>query len=86
MSKVIVGLPKNMDGTEGEQAQKVRTKVTEIQNQFPELEIIFEDERLTSEAASEKLKAQGIKIDKENKHLIDMHAAAIILEQHFSNH
>lgn len=84
IEKIIVGLPKNMDGTEGEQAQKTRAFVKELEKSLSPIELIFEDERLTSEAATERIKEQGIKITQHNKEIIDMHAAAIILEQYIN--
>lgn len=85
IAKLIIGLPKNMDGSEGERVDITKRIAQHIQESFPELKIIFEDERLTSRVAEEQLKDQGIKINKSNKHLIDMQAAAILLEQHFGN-
>lgn len=85
VKKVIIGIPKNMDGSEGDQAIKTKNIANDIRNDFPKLELVLEDERLTSEAALERLASQGIKINQKNKHLVDMHAAAIILEQYLSH-
>lgn len=86
IKKLVVGLPKNMDGTEGEQAKLVRQIAeTVFFNLFDpsQTEMIFEDEKLTSEAATAKLKEEGIHISKDNKELVDSYAAALILEQYF---
>lgn len=85
IDKFIVGLPKNMDGCEGDQAAKTRKFAESIKANFPSIELSFEDERLTSQAASEMIKAKGIKIGQHNKELIDSYAAAVILEQYFEN-
>ena len=84
VSKFVVGLPKNMDGTIGDQAIKTKNYAQEIAIEFPEIEIVFEDERLTSEAAAEILKGKGMKINEKNRDMIDMYAAAVILEQHLA--
>jgi len=82
ITKFVLGLPKNMDGTIGDQAIKTKNYAQEIAKEFPHVEIVFEDERLTSEAAAEILKGKGLKINEKNRDMIDMYAAAVILEQH----
>ena len=79
VKKIIVGLPINMDGTQGFQAQDCKAFAEKITG----YEIIFEDERLTSDAAEENLRNK--KIDyKKNKGLVDIESACIILEQYLS--
>ncbi|GFR35750.1 putative pre-16S rRNA nuclease [Thermobrachium celere] len=54
VEKIVVGLPKNMNGTLGPQSEKVLNfceKLKEVCN----LEIILEDERLTTVAAERML-------------------------------
>lgn len=86
IKKIIIGLPKNMDNTEGTQSVKVREHAKSIKDKYPSAEIIFEDEKLTSEEATAIIKDRGIHLSKANKDLVDMYAAAIILEQYFSRH
>lgn len=74
---VVIGLPKNMDGTEGEQAQKVRAFAEQLSKEL-RLPLHFEDERLSTFTAIENLVERGIKTGK-NRDLVDMEAAAIIL-------
>jgi putative Holliday junction resolvase len=75
---IVVGLPKNMDGTEGEQAAKVRSFAKKLVRET-RLEVHFEDERLSSFSAIENLVARGVDTGR-NRDLIDMEAAAIILK------
>ncbi len=85
ITKLIIGLPINMDNTEGDQAKYVRNLVDNILSaQILSAEIIFEDEKLSSEAAIEELREQGIKIRENNKNLVDSQAAALILRQYFA--
>ena len=79
VKKIIIGVPYNMDGTRGSQAQDCIGFAGEIQG----FEIIFEDERLTSETAEENLKARKINFRKD-KGLVDVESAGIILEQYLS--
>lgn len=57
---LIVGFPKNMDGTEGARCEFVQGFADEIKKVVPEVEIIFWDERLTTVAAAFSL----IELDK----------------------
>ena len=79
VQKIVVGIPYNMDGTQGEQAEDCKNFASKIKN----YEIIFEDERLTSEQAEENLRAKKIDFRK-NKGLVDIESACIILEQYLS--
>ena len=74
---VVVGLPKNMDGTEGDQARKVRSLAKQLAS-ATKLPIEFEDERLSTFSAIESLVERGVKTG-HNRDLVDMEAAAIIL-------
>ena len=79
VEKIIVGLPINMDGTQGFQAQDCLDFAQKILG----FDIIFEDERLTSSEAEERLRSRKIDFRK-NKGLVDMESACIILEQFLS--
>ena len=79
VKKIVVGVPLNMDGTQGGQAQECKDFAAKIRG----YEIIFEDERLTSETAEENLRAKKIDFRK-NKGLVDIESACIILEQYLS--
>jgi len=54
---VVLGLPRNMDGSEGEQAAAARAFGEELA--AIGLEVVFVDERLTSWQAGEQLAAEG---------------------------
>jgi putative Holliday junction resolvase len=75
---VVIGLPKNMDGTEGEQALKVRSFAKQF-TRASGLTVHFEDERLSTFTAIERLVERGIKTG-QNRDLVDMEAAAVILQ------
>lgn len=79
VEKIVVGIPYNMDGTQGSQAEDCKNFAAKIQG----YEIIFEDERLTSDTAEENLRNKKIDF-KKNKGLVDIESACIILEQYLS--
>lgn len=80
VKKIVIGVPINMDDTHGSQAKDCFWFAKNFENDF---EIIFEDERLTSELAEENLRNRCIDFRK-NKGLIDIESACIILEQYLS--
>lgn len=77
---IVVGVPINMDGTKGAQAQDCIEFSKNFEANF---EIIYEDERLTSDAAEENLRNKKIDFRK-NKGLVDIESACIILEQYLA--
>ncbi|PZM77775.1 MAG: Holliday junction resolvase RuvX [Candidatus Melainabacteria bacterium] len=79
-SAIVVGLPKNMDGTEGEQAAKVKSFAKKLTRET-RLEVHFEDERLSTFTATERLVERGIDTGR-NRDLVDMEAAAVILQSY----
>lgn len=79
-NKIVIGVPLNMDGTQGPQANDCIEFAKNFKDDF---EVIFEDERLTSEQAEENLRDKKIDFRK-NKGLVDIESACIILEQYLS--
>ena len=77
VEKIVVGLPKNMDGSIGFQGEDC----INFSQKIVGFDIILEDERLTSEEAEERLKERKVDFRK-NKGLVDMESACVILEQY----
>ncbi len=75
---VVIGLPLNMDDTEGPQAKIVRDFADKLKAAIA-LPIHFQDERLTSFGADEKLNMADLS-PAEKKHRRDAVAAAEILQ------
>ena len=77
--QLVVGLPRNMNGTEGERCEIVRAFAEEIQKTRPDAEIIFWDERLSTVAAARSLISADVS-RKKRKKVIDKMAAVFILQ------
>ena len=77
VEKIVVGLPKNMDGSVGFQGQDC----IDFSQKIIGFDIILEDERLTSEEAEERLRSRKVDFRK-NKGLVDIESACVILEQY----
>ena len=75
---IVLGLPLNMDGTEGPQAKLIRDFAKDLAKHI-NIEIIFYDERLSSFDAEKKLSGINLTRGKKKKHL-DAVAAASILQ------
>ena len=80
---IVVGLPLRMDGTEGDAAKNVRRLALNLAKSVGQ-PVYLQDERLTSYAATENLKAEGISAD-EIPALVDGEAAALILRDFLTN-
>lgn len=78
VSKIVVGLPKNMNGTLGPQGEKVLHFVEGIKNRF-KVDIVMWDERLTTVSAEKMLIGADVSRQKRKK-VIDMVAANYILQ------
>ena len=77
--KLVVGLPRNMNGTEGDRCEIVRAFAEEIKKALPEADIVFWDERLSTVAAAKSL-IQADVSRKKRKKVIDKMAAVFILQ------
>ncbi|MBO7389860.1 MAG: Holliday junction resolvase RuvX [Clostridia bacterium] len=75
--KILLGLPLNMDGTEGDRAEKVRA-FGALLGERSGLPVDYEDERLTTVEAEEMLIEAGLS-RQERRKVIDKVAAEIIL-------
>jgi len=75
---LVVGLPLNMDGSEGAQARKTRVFGEKVALHLA-VPVTFVDERLTTVEAAERLRAAGRR-GARAKAVLDQEAAAIILE------
>jgi len=76
---VVIGIPFNMDGTEGRQAKVVERFAGQLKKKIT-IPIFFQDERLSTFAAEQKL--ADIELSKKKKReRIDAIAAAHILDE-----
>lgn len=80
IEKIVMGLPLNMDDTEGDRAAKTRDFAEKLKLRVA-VPIEFTDERLTTMEAAEILDQSGIPRS-EQKKVIDQVAAQLILEQY----
>ncbi len=80
---IAMGLPLNMDGTEGERA-KIHRQFGEKLASQTKVKVVYVDERLTSAEAEEILISSGVRREK-RKEIIDKISAQIILQTYMNN-
>ena len=78
ITRIILGLPRNMDGTYGPAAEKTRVFAEKLKAAVP-CEVQLWDERLTSVAAQRALHESGRNV-KQSRPVIDQVAAQLILQ------
>lgn len=80
--EIVVGLPLDMSGAEGDWAREVRAFGEELVRRF-DLPVRWMDERLSSVRAEEAVRSLGLrKKEREKKGRVDATAAAIILQDY----
>ena len=77
---IVVGLPKNMDGSEGESARNARAFAAELQ-EITGIETVMQDERGTTVTAHSFLNTTNTR-RKKRKNVVDEVAATIILQDY----
>lgn len=81
--KIVIGLPKMLDGSDSPQTEKVRGFKDKLENklmaQKKGIEVVFYDERFTTKMAERVLIAADVS-RKKRKEVIDKQAAVIILQ------
>lgn len=85
VSKVVIGLPKNMDGSIGERAE-ASLKYGELVTEHFDLPVEYEDERLTTMQANRMMIEEGDLSRKKRKQVIDKVAAMMILQNYLDRH
>ncbi|MDA8236201.1 MAG: Holliday junction resolvase RuvX [Clostridia bacterium] len=83
VTQVVVGLPKNMDGSLGPQAEKVLVFVKELEGTLG-LPVVTWDERLSTVAAQRTLIDADVSRAK-RKQVIDKMAAVVILQGYLAS-
>ncbi len=76
---IVLGLPVNMDGSEGPRAARIRQFAEELQKALPHIPLALMDERMSTMAASRFLNETNTR-GKKRKGVIDTLSAELILQ------
>lgn len=80
---IVVGLPKNMDGTSGERAEKCKNFANALTEKTG-IKTVMVDERLTTVSAHKALNVTNVRGDK-RKGIVDAVSAVMILESYLAS-
>lgn len=81
VESIVIGLPKQTSGEESESMKYIRPFVNKLANNFPDLPVVWVDERFTSKIAFQTMIDGGVKkSDRKDKGMIDQISATIILQ------
>lgn len=83
ISKIVIGNPINMNGTESERSGETQTFIHKLKSRFNTIEIISIDERLTTVEAHRTMNMLNINKHKK-KEIVDTIAAVYILENYIN--
>lgn len=78
---IVIGLPKNMDNSEGESCKKVRAFKKKLEKALPSVSVELYDERLTT-ARAKQIFAEVDLAKAKHKKNVDKMAAALILQDY----
>ena len=81
VDKIVLGMPKNLNGTSGDRAEVTENFRDELKLRLPDTEIVLWDERLTTVQAAGILNVTNTR-GKDRKNVIDTVAASIILQSY----
>jgi putative Holliday junction resolvase len=84
ISAIVVGIPRNMDGSYGPAAEKAKLFFSQLKTEFPGVQLIAWDERLTTLEAQRLLHAAGRDV-KKSRAVIDQVAAQVILQSYLDS-
>lgn len=81
ITTIVVGYPKNMNGTIGERAKSCEELAELLRQKFSPVEVVLWDERLTTVAAQRVLIEADLSRNK-RKQVVDTVAATVILQNY----
>ncbi len=79
---VLVGEPKQKDGTHSDVEENIKEFLTAFTNKFPAMEVQRVDERYSSKQAFQSMIDGGLKKKRRDKALLDEISATIILQEY----
>lgn len=83
---MVLGYPTRLDGSDTHVTENVRILKSALEKEFPEISVVFQDERFSSSRAMETIHLAGKKKQLKQKTLVDKLAATLILQDYLSTH
>lgn len=83
---IIIGEPKNLDDSDTHATPLVKSIITKLRKEFPQMPVKTVDERYTSRMAKQAMIDMGMKKkDRRNKRTVDEIAATIMLQEYMQS-
>jgi putative holliday junction resolvase len=83
---IIIGEPKNLDDSDTHATPLVKSMITKLKKEFPQMPVKTVDERYTSRMAKQAMIDMGMKKkDRRNKRTVDEIAATIMLQEYMQS-
>ena len=83
---LVLGLPTQMSGAESQPMPQIRTFAANLKKKFPDIELVYVDERFTSVLAHRAMLEGGLKKKaRQDKALVDKISATIILQSYLES-
>ncbi len=83
VERFVVGMPRQLDGSDSQSAPHVKGFVRRLKRHFPAIDVVTIDERFTSKMASATIAGSGLKkARRQEKGLIDSISAVILLQSY----
>jgi putative Holliday junction resolvase len=82
VSTLVLGYPTRLDGSDSHITENVRILKSELEKNFVNVKVVFQDERYSSEESMRVVHKAGKKKQLKDKGLIDKISAAIILQDY----
>lgn len=79
INRIVIGFPKNMNGTVGPRGEKTIGFVKHLKKRIGDIDVILWDERLTTVAANRTMREMKVKKNNKKK-VVDQIAAVYILQ------
>jgi putative Holliday junction resolvase len=80
---IVLGYPTRLDGSDTHNTKPVEELAEKLKSTFPNVPVLFEDERFTSKMAKDSMLQMGMKKkDRQRKELVDEISAVLILQAH----
>lgn len=84
VSQIVLGFPKNMNGTIGPRGEKTKAFASLLESQLPSVKILLWDERLTTVSAHLLMNETNVRGQK-RKNSVDSVSAAYILQSYLDS-
>ena len=86
MEAIVIGDPKNLDGSDNALTAQVHELAEILKRKFPGKKVVLVDERFTSRMAQQSILKSGLKKkDRREKSLTDIVSAALILQHYMDS-